>query len=194
MKGFILISLGLSLVLGSCSNTGKGSGSTTEALKNLKAKTDQQISDKSLIVIVKVEGKKDLMKVENKHYPQNIETTYNLLKDEKGRVVYIAEMPFSKTSEWFIAYKSYFDSTGNLYAFQRLNNFLNNGCTRGAAMENLTRYYDTKFNIVDSVYTLTDTYKKPLDKTACKFPYNFPYKVIKTWNEYKGSKGLTTIL
>ncbi len=195
MKGSYIIGLTLALGILACTNSKKNaSGSDlTEQLKEQKYNTDRQISDSSLVVLVKVKGQKDLVRVENKRYPQNIETTYNLLKDRKDRVVYLAELPYSATSEWFIAYKSYYDSTGNLYAFQRINNFLNNGCTRGAAMENMLKYYDNAFKVVDSVYTLTDTYKKPLDKGACKFPYNFPYSIFKTINEYKENRGIPAL-
>ncbi len=192
MKGIVLAGICLALILfaGACKNKSKGSGSgdVTEALKKQKQHTDHLISDSSLQVLVKVSGKRDLMIVKNKRYPRDIETTYNLMKDEKGRIVYLAELPYSKTSDWFIAYKSYFDTTGHIFAFQKINNFLNNGCTHGAAMETMIRYYSQDFKVVDSLYTLTDTYKKPLEKDACKFPYNFPYKVFKTLEEYKADR------
>lgn len=194
MKGFYTMTLLACLLIAACSHSKKGSGDDlSKQLEKQKYETDRLISDKSLLVLAKVKGQGDLIRVENKRYPQNIETTYNVLKDQKGRIVYIAELPFSKTSEWFIAYKSYFDSTGNLFAFQRLNNFLNNGCTHGAAMENTIRYYDASFNIVDSVYTLTDTYKKPLKKEACNFPYNFPFKVFKTLKEYRENRAIPVL-
>ncbi|KAA8481693.1 hypothetical protein [Arcticibacter tournemirensis] len=195
MKGSYIICFALAIGLSACKNSKKNvSGNDlTEQLKEQKYNTDRQISDSSLIVLVKVKGEKNLVRVENKRYPRNIETTYNVLKDKKGRIIYLAELPYSETSEWFIAYKSYYDSTGNLYAFQRINNFLNNGCTRGAAMENMLKYYDSSFKVLDSVYTLTDTYKKPLDKGACKFPYNFPYSIFKTIKEYKESKGIPVL-
>ncbi len=192
MKGSVLTAICLAQILwlGACKNASKspGSGDAAEVLKEQKRQTDHLVSDSSLQVLVKVSGKKDLVKVENRRYPRNIETTYNLMKDKKGRIVYLAELPYSKTSDWFIAYKSYFDSAGHIFAFQKVNNFLNNGCTHGAAMETLTRYYTPDFKIADSLYTLTDTYKKPLDKGACKFPYNFPYKIFKTLEEYKANR------
>ena len=193
MKGLYITSLLTAFFLSSgCGHSGSG-GCTDDAvaaLKKQKNKTDLLITDKSLEVYAKVKGAKEPLKVENKRYPRDIETTYNLLRDAKGRVLYIAEMPFSETSDWFIAYKSYFDTTGTLYSFQRINNFLNNGCTRGAAMENMVKYYDASFKVQDSTYTLTDTYKKPLEKGACKFPYNFPYQVFRTLKEYKESRGI----
>lgn len=190
-----LMCLALILASAACNNSNKSSGGDdiAEKLKEQKLKTDRLISDSSLQVLVKVSGSKELIKVENKRYPRDIETTYNLLKDKKGRIIYLAELPFSKTSEWFIAYKSYFDSTGHLFAFQKINNFLNNGCTHGAAMETLIKYYGPDFKVADSVYTLTDTYKKPLEKGACKFPYNFPYTIFKTLDEYRENRNIPVL-
>lgn len=120
-----------------------------------------------------------------------VEAVFNIFKDKQGQIIYIAEMPKSPNDDWFIAYKSYFDKNGNLFAFQRQNNFFHSECTKGAALENLVKYYNHKFEVLDSAYTLTDSYKKELDKAGCKFPYNFPYKIYKTVDEYrKEVKGL----
>lgn len=154
------------------------------ALKQQKQLTDARMSDKNLEVWVKVKGKNALQKVEGRRYPRNIEYTYNTLKDEQGRYLYIAQLPFSETNDWFISYKSYFDSTGNLYAFQRINNFLKSECVRGALMENMLKIFD-RGAAIDSVYTLSDTYKKPVSAEGCKFPYNFPYSIEPNLEAYK---------
>ncbi len=159
-------------------------------LKTKKKEIDKKITPTSLIVLAKLWDEPELVKVENQQYPTGIRFTYNILKDDKGRIVYINEMPFSMKSDWFIAYKSYFDTAGNLFAFQRQNNFLKNNCTKGALLENYTRYYDSKFKVTDSIYTLTDSKLKSVQRSACTFPYNFPYKVIKTLPEYKKEKGI----
>lgn len=182
----------LALMQVSCSSSQQNKGEDQE-LKELSARKvdiDNLMSDSTLQVLVKVKGKPELQVVKDKKYPRNIETTFNLLMDTTGRVVFISEMPYNATSEWFIAYKSYFDTDGKLFAFQRQNNFLNNGCTHGAAMENSIGYYNKDFLLVDSLYTITDTYKKPLDKKACKFPYNFKYTVNKTLDEYIAAKNI----
>lgn len=182
----------LALMQVSCSSSQQNKGEDQE-LKELSARKidiDNMMSDSTLQVLVKVKGKPELQVVKDKKYPRNIETTFNLLMDTTGRVVFISEMPYNATSEWFIAYKSYFDADGKLFAFQRQNNFLNNGCTHGAAMENSIGYYNKDFLLVDSLYTITDTYKKPLDKKACKFPYSFKYTVNKTLDEYIAAKNI----
>lgn len=186
----------LALMQVSCSSSQQNKGEDQE-LKELSARKvdiDNLMSDSTLQVLVKVKGKPELQLVKDKKYPRNIETTFNLLMDTTGRIVFISEMPYNATSDWFIAYKSYFDTDGKLFAFQRQNNFLNNGCTHGAAMENSIGYYNKDFLLVDSLYTITDTYKKPLDKKACKFPYNFKYTVNKTLDEYIAAKNIKLAL
>lgn len=192
MKHYLIGLAMLALFYTSCSSSQqkKEEDAELKELTALKINIDNMMSDSTLQVLVKVKGKPELQVVKDKGYPRNIETTYNLLRDTTGKVLFISEMPYNATSEWFIAYKSYFDADGKLFAFQRQNNFLNNGCTHGAAMENSIGYYNDDFLLIDSLYTITDTYKKPLDKKACKFPYNFKYTINKTLNEYLAAKNI----
>jgi hypothetical protein len=189
MRSRIFYSLLIVFFAGACKpKSGKSPG--LDELKAQKQHIDSMITEKSIVILAKVEGEKRLVKVEGNKYPPNMEATYNVVKDENGKTVYIAELPFSKNSDWFIAYRSYFDNDGKIFAFQRLNNFLHSECVRGAAMEKSTNYYNRKFKLIDSTYTLTDSQKKPLDRSDCKFPYNFPYKVFKTVGEYKDERGI----
>lgn len=190
MKKIIVLSA-LVTVFYSCQPPA-GSSNDTEIkeLKALKKETDYKINDKSLTIWVKVKGTDKPQKVENRRYPKEIETTYNVLRDAKGRLRYVAEIPFSPENDWFISYKSYFDSTGNLYAFQRLNNFMNSGCVKGALMENSLKFYNREHKMVDSIYSLSDTYKKAVQTDGCKFPYNFPYARIFSADEYQRAKKL----
>lgn len=159
--------------------------------KNRKYSVDSLINkERNLILMAKIEGQENIGPIP-KDQTLQVETIYNIFKDNKGRIIYISEMPKSPNDDWFIAYKSYFDENGNLFAFQRLNNFFNSKCTKYSASENLVKYYDEKFAVLDSTYTLTDSQAKDLSKLDCKFPYNFPYKTYKTVSEYQQNvKGL----
>ncbi|WP_207421912.1 hypothetical protein [Desertivirga brevis] len=160
------------------------------SLKNKKYTVDSMINAGSLIVYVKVKEKAGLISREEARNQKNLEATYNVFKDKEGKILYVAELPFSPKDDWFIAYKSYFDKDGKLFAFQRENNFFGSECTKGAAMENLVKFFDQNFNVADSSYTLTDTKKITLDKSTCKFPYSFPYKINKTLDEFKKERGI----
>ena len=152
--------------------------------KNKKYSIDSLINkDRGLTLMVKIKGRQTLLPMPADG--KGVETVYNILRNKNGQVLYISEIPKSPDDEWFIAYKSYFDENGKLFAFQRQNNFFNSGCTKGAALESLVKYYNVEFEVVDSAYTLTDSYKKDLDKRSCKFPYNFPYKIYNSVEEYR---------
>ena len=182
---FKLLLLTLAVTLANCTNS-KNDNSLSAKLKHQKFVIDSLATSTNLMLFVKPTDKKDLMQLKvREHYPGKIEAAYNVLKNPEGKVIYVAEIPFSPKDDWFIAYKSYFNENGKLFAFQRLNNFFHSECTKGAALESLTRFYNDDFTVADSSYTLTDSNKKELDKEKCKFPYSFPYTVAKTLEEYR---------
>lgn len=186
----VLILTGIiSLFIASCSGSGDKGLLITQ--KNKKYSVDSLINaERKLIFMVKLKGEDTIVAMpENATLP--IETIYNIYKNKEGKIIYIAEMPKSPSDDWFIAYKSYFDENGNLFAFQRNNNFFNSKCTQYAALENLVKYYDEKAELIDSTYTLTDNKDKDLTNLECELPYNFPYKIYKTVAEYQQNvKGL----
>ena len=181
---FILIIL----ILFSCGSPKANSAAIQKAKKYA---IDSSINaQRNLLVLVKIKGRKQIAPL-SRQTNSEVEVVYNIFKDQQGRIVYISEMPKSHEENWFIAYKSYFDENGNLFAFQRQNNFFQNECAKGAALENLVKYYDAKVELIDSSYTLTDSYKKTLNKSDCKFPYNFPYSIDKSLHDYQNRvKGL----
>ncbi|WP_207429266.1 hypothetical protein [Pedobacter sp. SYSU D00535] len=177
----------------SCTNSKVENKNTAkvDSLKQQKYRIDSLMSDESLLVFAKLKGKKEVVEIKGKRYPAGIETTYNVLKDGSGKVLYVAVLPFSESNNWFIAYKNYYDQQGNLIVFQRQNNFLKSKCTSGAALESLTKYYDQNFAVLDSTYTLTDSKKQALEAAKCEFPYNFPYKIYSSIQELKSAEGIT---
>jgi len=182
---FKLLLLILAAALANCTNS-KKNDSLSGKLKHQKFVIDSLATSTNLILFVKPADKKHLIQLKNgEHYPGKIEAAYNVLKNPEDKVVYVAEIPFSPKDDWFIVYKNYFDEKGKLFAFQRLNNFFHSECTKGAALESLTKFYNDDFSVADSSYTLTDSNKKTLDKESCKFPYSFPYTVAKTLEEYR---------
>lgn len=179
----VLILAGVILLfIASCSGSVDKSLLITQ--KNKKYTIDSLINaERKLIFLVKLKGEEAIVAMpENQSRP--IETIYNIFKKD-GKIIYIAEMPKSPNDDWFIVYKSYFDENGNLFAFQRNNNFFNSKCTKYAALENLVKYYDEKAELIDSTYTLTDNKEKDLTKLDCELPYNFPYKIYNSVSEYQ---------
>jgi hypothetical protein len=142
------------------------------------------------IVLVKVPNNKNLQVVKNGKFPDEVETTYNLLKDSKGNIIYIMESPTSESGDWDIEYESYFDKEGRLFAFERTAGFFNEECTDGSIKpdepvhEKLVKYFNTHSKLIDSTYSLLDNNKKPLDKSKCISNYDFPYKIIFNLKDY----------
>lgn len=186
-----LFALLLAMILLACSASCNSSTQTltstnkpqTDSIKLLELKQRKDSIDRfdsdtaSLILLAKVPGANQLVRVFNGNFPEEVEVSYNLLKDKQGNVIYIFETPTSESGDWDIAYRSYYDQTGKLFAFERRAGFFNSECTDGAAHERLVKYYNHKFAVLDSTYSLTDHEKKPLKKSDCIFNYNFPYKI-----------------
>jgi hypothetical protein len=155
-------------------------------LKKKKLDIDQYIPKhpKELILLAKVPKKKELVRVKNQHWPEDVEYSYNVLKDETGKIIFITQSPFSESGDWDITYSYYFNASGEIFCFERFTGFFNSGCTDDAAHETIAKYYDTKFKIVSQSYKLTDSKNKPLKKSKCVFNYDFKdYKIYKTVND-----------
>jgi len=189
MKRLAYLLIAVTSLISACSSSDKKDENTSK-LKHQKYSIDSAINAQSLLIFVKVKDQAGLIPADKGRNLENVEAAYNVFKDKTGKVVYIAELPFSPKDDWFISYKSYFDVNGKLFAFQRQNNFFGSECIKGAAMENLVKLFNPDFTLADSTYTLTDTKKNELDKAKCKFPYNFPYKINKTLEEYKKERGI----
>lgn len=153
-----------------------------KALQSRKNLIDRQARDTSqLMVWVKVPGKKTLVELKGNHFPKEVETTYNLLKDKEGHVIYMVEVPYSESGDWFISYKSYFYPNGKLFAFERNANFFNGECTAEESEpvhERLVKYYNADFQLLDSAYTLKDNQGKYLPKVSCMLNYEYSYQVL----------------
>lgn len=67
------------------------------------------LNTSSLIVLAKIPNTSKLTLVKNGEFPEEVEVSYNLLKDKDGRVIYMFEAPFSESGDWDIAYRPEFD-------------------------------------------------------------------------------------
>ena len=162
--------------------------SLIERLKEKKAHIDSLTLDTGkLIVLVKLSGNTHLQEVKKGMFPDSVETTYNILKDNLGHIIYIMESPYSESGDWDIEYSSYFDIDGRIFSFERVAGFFNSECTGesdDAAHESLTKFFNKQSRLVDSTYTLTGNDGKSLKKSSCTFNYDFPYKIIYRLKNY----------
>lgn len=157
-----------------------------ERLRNQKIITDtlfNQSKDK-LIVFVKLGDQDEPVKIKNANFPDDVETTFNVLKDSIGRIVTVSEFPFSESGDWNIILTHYFDTEGKTFAFERQTNFFNSICTDGVAYETRTEFYNSDFQLIKKMNILVDEKNQDLQKDSCQFPYDYKYKVSADIDEY----------
>jgi hypothetical protein len=155
------------------------------ALKKKRAAIDQYVykHQKDLIVMVKVSGKKNLVRVKNENWPAETEYIYNILKDTTGRVILIAEMPYSESGDWYIEYKNYFDNNGRTFVFSKRETVFDDSVKGGVAMEELFNYYDAGFKIINQKHSLTDKDEKPIKRNNNEFDFrDYKYNIYKNLN------------
>jgi hypothetical protein len=146
----------------------------------------------SIVILVKITGQKDLVKVINRNWPENIETTYNVFKNQQGQIIYIAEFPTSESGDWDLRLEYFFSEVGQLTAFVKDFSFFNSPCLgEGIANEQLLELYDSDFNVIETIKTLTDDKGKPLDEKKCRNTnYDIEYDIRPTANEFMELKGI----
>ena len=139
---------------------------------------------KNVIVYVKISENKNLVAVKNDRWPDEVEYTYNIYKNPAGKIIFIAQIPFSVSGDWDIVHKYYFDDQGNTFAFLKQASIFNDDVKGGAVREILLNYYDKKFKNISQVTKLTDKDYRSIKKD--KNGYDFPddqYVIYKNLNE-----------
>lgn len=155
--------------------------SVVNTLKNKKAATDKYLDKhgKALLLYSKLPKKKTPVKVLNDKWPDDGGDSYNVLKDTTGKIIMIAEMPFSESGDWFITYQHYFDANGNTYAFRRQANTFDDSVKDGVIYETSVKYYDVNFKPVAKTYTLQDKKGRPIKNNGHINIYDYKYSVYK---------------
>ncbi len=141
-------------------------------------------SKDKLIVLAKLVDKDELIQIKDGNFPDNVETTFNFLKDSLGQIITASEFPFSESGDWNIILTHYFDKDGKTFAFERQTNFFNSICTDGVAYETQTEFYNCDFQLIDKMYKLVDEKNKTLQIDSCQFPYDYEYKVSADIDKY----------
>jgi hypothetical protein len=110
-------------------------------------------------------------------------SSYNLIRNKSGQIIYIAEFPSSESGDWNLIYENYFDSNGNLIAFVRKCSFFNGECAE-IVHEKSEYIYNSRHELIKKTYEISDGDKKPLDFKKCVFNYRYDYKKFLTIKEY----------
>ena len=155
-------------------------------LKTMKLIADDTLKhhEKEIIVLVKVPGKVNLLRVKGDKWPEEIEYTYNIKKDSTGKIFEIVQMPNSESGDWFLSLAHYFDNNGNTYAFQRNFNVFDSEIKGGVIYETTAKYYDSQFKQLGKNHKVTDINGKRVnDKNTPLDAYNYKYTVYRSLNE-----------
>jgi hypothetical protein len=133
--------------------------------------------------LVKVPGKKALVRVKGDHWPDEIEYTYNILKDHSGNIIFIAQTPYSESGDSNIEYRHYFDEQGKTYAFSGKESIFDDNVKGGVVRQMLLKYFDINSKTINEVYKLMDVNNKELKVNANKV--NFSDDVFTIYNNLK---------
>lgn len=133
-----------------------------------------QFNKKDIIVFVKINGQPIPQRVINQQWPENIESTFNILKDNSGQVIYFAEFPKSESGDWFYEIKHFFNDNGQTISIETRLSFFNADCGTGAITETLTDLYLNNFKLHGTVRQLRDNNNNPISGSICINPYKWP--------------------
>ena len=162
-----------------------GQATLADQREREKLEIDRQVTtDKDkLIILVKVTGQTDLEKVIDQNWPDDIETTYNIFKNNRGQIIYLGEFPTSQSGDWTLGLKHYFGDNGKLIAFEKRLSYFNENCTDGAVIETIIELYDNDFKVIKTTKTQTDNKGRELKVKDCGHAYNWTFDKRGTVNE-----------
>jgi hypothetical protein len=170
--------------------------STLIKLKSKKAAIDNYLDKhpKAITVLVKVPGKENLVRVVGDKWPDEIEYTYNIIKDKAGKIILIAQTPESESGDWDIIYKHYFDENGNTFAFYQSEALFTDQVKGGVAGKELLRYYDPLFKTISQTNQLVDVDHKPLKAKESELDFReYKYSIYKNVKECLAGYGINSI-
>jgi len=160
-----------------------GQGALIDQREKERIEIENQIKTDKLIILVKVHGQAELKKVINQNWPDDIETTYNIFKNEQGQIIYLGEFPTSQSGDWTLGLKHYFGDNGKLISFEKRLSYFDEDCTDGAVIETIIELYDNDFKVIKTTKTQTDNNGGELKVKDCGHPYNWTFDKRGTVNE-----------
>lgn len=133
-----------------------------------------QLNKKEITVFAKIKGQPIPQRVSNQQWPENIESTYNVLKNNLGQIIYFAEFPKSKSGDWIYEIKYFFNNKGQTISIETRLSFFNEDCGTGAITETLTDLYLNSFKLLGTIRQLRDSKDNSVSGSICSNPYKWP--------------------
>jgi hypothetical protein len=144
---------------------------------------------KSVLVYAKAPGRKTWIAITNDKWPDKIDYTYNVLKNASGKIILIAQIPYSESGDWDIEHFSYFDEGGKIFAFVDKQSIFTD-YKGGIVREISTRYFDENFHQLKKADELVDKDFKPVRVDKHNFDFRDDQFIIyKNANECLGGYG-----
>jgi hypothetical protein len=140
-----------------------------------KNRIDKQVeaSRKQIQVLVKLKGSDVPLKITGDTWPEDIERTYNILKDSAGHVIYFAEIPVSESGDWSLELKHYFSHDGQTIAFEKWLRYFNEDCGDGLLTESATELFVGHFEKYATLLRVTDGTGNAITDANCRDPYSW---------------------
>lgn len=126
-------------------------------LKENKHLIDTKIGSKLTKVFAKLTNG-IIIEVKNKQFPEEVETTYNLINGPNGQTLALIEINYG--ADHYTQITHYFEKGGKTFAINVIHNFYD-GAGKIASWEKTT-YFDNKFDIISTLETLKDKQNKKI--------------------------------
>ncbi len=120
-----------------------------DRLKYLKSEVDNLFipENKRILTYLKIENSKNLIQIhKNDSILDDIETTFEILKDTIGNFIAIKEIPESKSGNSYLEYIHYFDKYNKTFCFAKKCNSFFNKCVESLVFEKETKFFNVDFN------------------------------------------------
>jgi len=110
--------------------------------------------------------------------PKDLSSTFNIIRNKDGNIMYVAEFPYSEKGDWENIYENIFDDNGDLIMFVRKSSFIQN---KVPIYEKSEYFYNSEHKLVKKTYLMK--YGKGIEipqGIKVEYSYRFPYEKYKT--------------
>jgi len=168
VRSLLLIIIATSV---SCSNEIRmGEEHVDQRLVIEKNKIDKAIRSGTFYteLLAKQAGKDGLKIVKNENWPDQVESVYNIWRNEQNTIRLIAESQLHGNEGMNIVYETYFDSDNKTFAFVKTFEYFNSKCSNDPIYERRLSYYDKDFELCGKAVRVIDQNKSILNYDLCK--------------------------
>lgn len=159
-----------------------------DSLRLIKNETDSLIrSGSQITVLVKLFDNPDLYKVVDGNFPDNIEITYNILRNKSDKIIWVCEIPTIEIGDRFVAFSHYFNEDGITFAFERQSNGYSMSdelnLDLGYIYETKIKYFEDNLNLLNIDCEVLDEDRNKITTNDCD-NLEYEYKIMENVDEF----------